>query len=157
MPPVIHPSCPLPPTPTTGGDAGVGGCPAQVPNVCAGPAGNLYCTNLLYDNASCGACGVACPAGALCRDGRCASTDTGSGASVTFNDSGANAYSNSFAVNLSQASAGAITFNGNSRFGAFNLQASAMPVHNVLHDGEAQSRAATLAAALYIHAIEPLR
>ena len=82
-PPVIRPSCPLPPPPTGGGaDGGVGGCPAEMPDACKGPAGDLYCTNLRFDNASCGACGVPCPAGAFCRDGRCESGSTEPGGTV---------------------------------------------------------------------------
>ena len=50
--------------------------------------------------------------------------DYGQGDSVTFNDSGANAYANNFNVSLSNPSAGAISFNGKSSFGNFNLQAS---------------------------------
>src|SRR5207245_2177264 len=51
-------------------------------------------------------------------------TDAGAGATVTFNDSGPNAYGNHFNVALSNAGAGALIFNGNSSFGPFNLQAS---------------------------------
>jgi hypothetical protein len=77
-PPVIRPECPLPPPPTSGGgDAGVGGCPLAMPDICKGSGDSLYCTNLLFDNASCGACGVPCPAGSLCREGRCAAADSG--------------------------------------------------------------------------------
>jgi hypothetical protein len=74
-PPVIHPPCPAPPT--TPGDGGAGSCPGETPDICKGPAGGAYCTNLRYDNASCGACGTACTAGTFCRDGRCAPADTG--------------------------------------------------------------------------------
>ncbi len=80
-PAVVRASCPQAPPPTSGGDAGVGGCPVALPDACKGPAGDLYCTNLRFDNASCGACGVPCPAGAYCRDGRCSdpgSTEPGS-------------------------------------------------------------------------------
>ncbi len=50
--------------------------------------------------------------------------DAGAGAAVTFNDSGTNAYANNFNVALTNAGTGAISFNGNSNFGNFNLQAS---------------------------------
>ncbi len=55
--------------------------------------------------------------------------DAGSGTAVTFNDSGTNAYGNNFNIALTNAGAGAITFNGNSTFGAFNLQATT--THNI--------------------------
>jgi hypothetical protein len=82
-PPVIKPTCPLPPPPTGGADAGVGSCPASVPDTCKTESGRIYCTNLLYDNASCGACGVACQAGAFCRDGRCIYEGGSGGGSTT--------------------------------------------------------------------------
>ncbi|MDA1016747.1 MAG: hypothetical protein O3A00_20105, partial [Planctomycetota bacterium] len=43
-------------------------------------------------------------------------TDSGSGAAVTFNNSGANAYGDSFNVTLDNATPGAVTFNGTSQF-----------------------------------------
>ena len=43
-------------------------------------------------------------------------TDTGAGTSVAFNDSGSNSYASSFDIALSNAGAGAITFNGASSF-----------------------------------------
>ena len=48
--------------------------------------------------------------------------DTGSGDTVTFNDSGANAYADNFDVELSDPGAGGIAFNGNSSFGIFSLR-----------------------------------
>jgi hypothetical protein len=48
-------------------------------------------------------------------------TDSGANATVTFNDSGTNAYANNFTVGLTNA--GTIDFNGTSNFGAFNLLA----------------------------------
>src|SRR5207249_3083044 len=51
-------------------------------------------------------------------------TDTGSNASVLFADSANNSYSNNITVTLSNASAGAVSFSGQSSFGAFNLQAA---------------------------------
>jgi hypothetical protein len=51
-------------------------------------------------------------------------SDTGAGSSVTFNDSGASSYANNFTIALTNAAAGAISFNGKSSFGAFNLQAA---------------------------------
>lgn len=51
-------------------------------------------------------------------------TDAGAGASVTFNDSGSNAYANNFSITLSNPGAGSISTFGNSSFGAFNLFAS---------------------------------
>jgi autotransporter-associated beta strand protein len=45
-------------------------------------------------------------------------------ATVTFSDSGINNYTNNFTINLSNAAAGQITFNGNSNFGSFNLNAT---------------------------------
>ena len=50
--------------------------------------------------------------------------DTGSGDTVTFDDSGANVYSDNFEVTLSDPGAGGITFNGNSSFGTFSLSAT---------------------------------
>src|SRR5947209_2451966 len=51
-------------------------------------------------------------------------SDAGGSASVTFSDSGTNTYANNFTIALSNAAAGTITFNGNTNFGAFNLQAA---------------------------------
>ncbi len=50
--------------------------------------------------------------------------DNGAGASVTFSDSGTKVYVNNFNVDLTNSGAGAITFNGASNFGNYNLQAS---------------------------------
>jgi hypothetical protein len=77
-PPVIHPACP-PPTTT-------GTCPPEVPDMCKDAVGGAYCTNLRFDNASCGACGMGCPPGTLCVERRCqmgsASSDGGAPAPV---------------------------------------------------------------------------
>ena len=54
-------------------------------------------------------------------------SDAGSGDTVTFNDSGANSYLNSFAVALTNASAGGVVFNGSSTFAA-GLKASAASI-----------------------------
>ncbi len=50
--------------------------------------------------------------------------DGGANTSVTFNNSGTNAYANAFTVALTNAAAGAISFNGSSSFGDFNFQAA---------------------------------
>ncbi len=50
--------------------------------------------------------------------------DEGANDSVTFNDSGSNPYADNFSVSLSHVGSGAITFNGGSQFGTFNLQAA---------------------------------
>ncbi len=52
-------------------------------------------------------------------------TDSGAGASVTFNGSGAGSFSNSFNLTLTNAFRGDVTFNNKSNFGAFNLSVSA--------------------------------
>jgi hypothetical protein len=68
-PPVQHPQCPLAPP----GDGGAGGCSPDLPDSCKDQTGGVYCTNLRFDNASCGACGRSCPAGTACREGACTS------------------------------------------------------------------------------------
>src|SRR5262249_4931941 len=61
-------------------------------------------------------------------------TDAGANASVSFLDSGGSAYATSFAVTLSNAAAGAVSFSGASNFGAFNLQVSSS-LTVVVHSG----------------------
>ena len=50
--------------------------------------------------------------------------DSATGASVNFNNSAANAYSDNFSITLDDAAAGAISFSGTSSFGASSLSAS---------------------------------
>jgi hypothetical protein len=57
-------------------------------------------------------------------------SDAGANATVTFNDSGTNSYANNFTISLTNVAAGAITFNGKTDFGAFNLQATT--THNLI-------------------------
>src|SRR5262245_42810458 len=71
-------------------------------------------------------------------------TDTGGGATVVFSDSGANAYSNSFTVTLSDPAAGAIAFMGNSDFGGFNVKAATTNFVLVGETGTLTSDAGTL-------------
>ncbi len=50
--------------------------------------------------------------------------DAAANSTVTFNDSGPNAYANNFNVGMTNPYAGLLSFNGNSSFGAYNLSAS---------------------------------
>jgi hypothetical protein len=68
-PAVVHPQCAVYP------DAGTA-CPANFPDSCRDASGNTYCTNLRFDNASCGACGKGCGPGLACREGVCMGAGT---------------------------------------------------------------------------------
>jgi hypothetical protein len=46
-------------------------CPPDLKTCGDAASGKTYCTNLLYDSANCGACGMACPAGNACQNAVC--------------------------------------------------------------------------------------
>jgi hypothetical protein len=70
-------------------------------------------------------------------------TDAGADDSVTFNDSGTNAYVNSFTVTLSDPGAGNISFAGTSGFGSASLLAST--THEIIDSGTITAGAGNIA------------
>ncbi len=69
-------------------------------------------------------------------------TDSGAGASVTFNDSGSNTYDSGFNVTLDDSAAGSIAFHGATRFSGSNALSASTT--GSVHVGDGSATAATV-------------